>query len=82
VGDTLRLTEAGRKEAEQVVRKHRIWEVYLSRRLELPSDHVHRDAEAMEHALTEAAVTDLEEALGFPTVDPHGSPIPSKRAIS
>jgi manganese/zinc/iron transport system permease protein len=78
-GDTLRLTDAGREEAEQVVRKHRIWEVYLSRRLELPSDHVHRDAEAMEHALTEAAVTDLEEALGFPTVDPHGSPIPSRR---
>ena len=82
IGDTLRLTDAGRQEAEQVVRKHRIWEVYLSRRLELPSDHVHRDAEAMEHALTEAAVTDLEEALGFPTVDPHGSPIPSKRKAS
>lgn len=80
--DTLRLTEAGRKEAEQVVRKHRIWEVYLSRRLELPSDHVHRDAEAMEHALTEAAVTDLEEALGFPEVDPHGSRIPPRRAAS
>lgn len=79
-GDTLRLTEAGRVEAEQVVRKHRIWEVYLSRRLELPSDHVHRDAEAMEHALTEAAVTELEEALNFPAVDPHGSPIPSRRA--
>lgn len=78
-GDTLRLTEAGRKEAEQVVRKHRIWEVYLSRRLELPSDHVHRDAEAMEHALSEAAVTELEEALGFPALDPHGSPIPPRR---
>ncbi|HWN40868.1 MAG TPA: iron chelate uptake ABC transporter family permease subunit [Thermoanaerobaculia bacterium] len=81
-GDSLRLTDAGREEAEQVVRKHRIWEVYLSRRLELPSDHVHRDAEAMEHALTETAVTELEEALGFPTVDPHGSPIPSRRAAS
>lgn len=82
-GDALRLTEVGRKEAEQVVRKHRIWEVYLSRRLELPSDHVHRDAEAMEHALTEAAVTELEEALGFPTVDPHGSHIPPpRRAVS
>ncbi|HYN21117.1 MAG TPA: iron chelate uptake ABC transporter family permease subunit [Thermoanaerobaculia bacterium] len=79
-GDTLRLTPAGRSEAEQVVRKHRIWEVYLSRRLELPSDHVHRDAEAMEHALSEAAVADLETALGFPAVDPHGSPIPPRRA--
>lgn len=81
-GDALRLTPAGRAEAEQVVRKHRIWEVYLSRRLELPSDHVHRDAEAMEHTLSEAAVTDLEKALGYPEVDPHGSPIPQRRAAS
>lgn len=80
--DALRLTPAGRAEAEQVVRKHRIWEVYLSRRLELPSDHVHRDAEAMEHTLSEAAVTDLEKALGYPAVDPHGSPIPPRRAVS
>lgn len=79
-GDTLRLTPDGRREAEQVVRKHRIWEVYLTRRLELPSDHVHRDAEAMEHALTEAAVADLEEALGFPELDPHGSRIPPRRS--
>lgn len=81
-GDALRLTAAGRAEAEQVVRKHRIWEVYLSRRLELPSDHVHRDAEAMEHTLSEAAVADLEQAMGFPQLDPHGSPIPSRRAVS
>lgn len=78
-GDTLRLTPDGRSEAEQVVRKHRIWEVYLTRRLELPSDHVHRDAEAMEHTLSEAAVSDLEEALGFPELDPHGSRIPPRR---
>jgi manganese/zinc/iron transport system permease protein len=82
IGDTLRLTAAGRREAEQVVRKHRLWEVYLTRRLELPSDHVHRDAEAMEHTLSEAAVADLEEALGFPRVDPHGSPIPPRRTAS
>ncbi|HWM92585.1 MAG TPA: iron chelate uptake ABC transporter family permease subunit [Thermoanaerobaculia bacterium] len=80
IGDTLRLTPAGRKEAEQVVRKHRIWEVYLNRRLELPSDHVHRDAEAMEHTLSELAVAELEEALGFPESDPHGSPIPPRRS--
>ena len=81
-GDTLRLTPTGRAEAEQVVRKHRIWEVYLSRRLELPSDHVHRDAEAMEHTLSEAAVADLERAMGYPELDPHGSPIPPRRAAS
>lgn len=78
-GDSLRLTPGGLREAESVVRKHRLWEVYLNRRLELPSDHVHRDAEAMEHALTEKAVEALEELLGFPAEDPHGRTIPPRR---
>ncbi len=77
-GDALRLTPAGLVEAERLVRKHRLWEVYLTRRLELPPDHVHRDAEAMEHALSEAAVDDLDEMLGFPEVDPHGRRIPRR----
>lgn len=76
--DTLRLTPEGRREAAEVVRKHRLWELYLTRRLELPSDHVHRDAEAMEHALTEDAVAELEALLGYPEVDPHGRPIPAR----
>ena len=75
-GDAVRLSPRGLLEAEQVVRKHRLWELFLTRRLELPSDHVHRDAEAMEHALSEAAVAELDEALGFPEADPHGRPIP------
>jgi len=78
-GDDLRLTPQGLRAAESMVRKHRLWEVYLTRRLELPSDHVHRDAEAMEHALTETAVEALEELLGFPTADPHGRTIPPRR---
>lgn len=78
-GDALRLTEEGRAEAEKVVRKHRLWEVYLTRRLELPSDHVHRDAEAMEHALSDEAVNEIERLLDFPTLDPHGQPIPARR---
>lgn len=78
-GDSLRLTPGGRRKAEAVVRKHRLWEVYLTRRLELPSDHVHRDAEAMEHALSDDAVQRLEEQLGFPAVDPHGRSIPPRR---
>ena len=73
------LTADGLLAAERMVRKHRIWELYLTRRLDLPSDHVHRDAEAMEHALSDDAVRDLEKALGFPTVDPHGQPIPPQR---
>jgi Mn-dependent DtxR family transcriptional regulator len=70
------LTPAGLAAAERVVRKHRLWEVYLTRRLELPSDHVHRDAEQMEHALTERALDDLDASLGFPDLDPHGRNIP------
>lgn len=81
-GDALRLTRAGLAEAESVVRKHRLWELYLTRRLELPSDHVHRDAEAMEHALTDEAVERLEELLGFPATDPHGRPIPTRRSAA
>ena len=76
----MRLTERGLGAAETVVRKHRLWELYLTRRLELPSDHVHRDAEMMEHALTDEDVKALEELLGHPEADPHGRPIPPRRA--
>ncbi|MFN0149569.1 MAG: metal ABC transporter permease [bacterium] len=79
-GDDLRLTERGLAEAERVIRKHRLWEVYLARRLELPADHVHRDAEAMEHALSEDAVDEIERAFDYPSVDPHGRRIPPRRA--
>lgn len=78
-GDTLQLTAAGQMVAEEVVRKHRLWELYISRRLELPPDHLHRDAEAMEHALSDEALAEIEAKLGHPTVDPHGRPIPPRR---
>ncbi len=75
-GDALRLTTGGRQRAAAVVRKHRLWEVYLSRRLDLPQDHVHRDADDMEHALSDEAVDDLDARLGYPETDPHGQRIP------
>lgn len=75
-GDAVRLTEAGRGEAAGVVRRHRLWELYLARRLELPHDHVHRDAEAMEHVLSAEATEELARQLGDPATDPHGRPIP------
>ncbi|HMB52462.1 MAG TPA: iron chelate uptake ABC transporter family permease subunit [Thermoanaerobaculia bacterium] len=81
-GDALRLTGDGLVTAAGVVRKHRLWEVYLTRRLELPSDHVHRDAEAMEHALDDVAVAELDRLLGHPAVDPHGQPIPRPEALA
>ncbi len=62
----LALTPAGVRRAAAVLRKHRLWEVFLTRRLELPADHVHRDAEAMEHVLTDEAVDALDALLGHP----------------
>lgn len=72
----LRLTDRGLARAREIVRKHRLWELYLTRQLELAADHVHRDADAMEHTLSDEAVAVLDEKLGFPAVDPHGQPIP------
>ncbi len=74
--DGASLTDLGLERALRVVRKHRLWELYLSQRLELQSDHVHRDAEVMEHALDDATVGRIDELLGFPSRDPHGRAIP------
>jgi manganese/zinc/iron transport system permease protein len=74
--DGLRLYPPGIADAAGVVRRHRLWEVFLTRRLELAADHVHRDAEEMEHALSADALRRLDELLGYPSVDPHGRPIP------
>ncbi len=70
------LTPSGHAAAANVVRKHRLWELYLSRFLELASDHLHRDADAMEHSLSDADAARLEELLGHPELDPHGESIP------
>lgn len=75
------LTAAGREAAARIVRKHRLWELYLTRQLELASDHVHRDADAMEHTLSEEAVARLDEKLGWPEHDPHGRPIPREKGF-
>jgi manganese/zinc/iron transport system permease protein len=72
----IRLTEGGLQRAARVVRNHRIWELYLSQRLELADDHLHRDAEEMEHALDNEVLEQIDEALGRPATDPHGRPIP------
>jgi manganese/zinc/iron transport system permease protein len=71
-----RLTEAGRELARQIVRRHRLWELYLHQRLNLPADHVHPGAEAIEHILTPELEAALQRELGFPEQDPHNSPIP------
>jgi Mn-dependent DtxR family transcriptional regulator len=70
------LTAEGQQAATRVVRNHRLWELYLARRASYPTDHVHDDAERMEHWLTDAEAQTLRSQLGNPTVDPHGRRIP------
>jgi ABC-type Mn2+/Zn2+ transport system permease subunit/Mn-dependent DtxR family transcriptional regulator len=70
------LTPAGWRRACEIVRNHRLWELYLTNAASLAPDHVHEDAEAIEHILGEDTVRRLEERLQFARLDPHGKPIP------
>lgn len=72
------LTSSGRAEAKRIVRLHRLWELYLQEYLHLDPDHVHDDAEAMEHVITPEIEAQLDVLLGNPTIDPHQTQIPSK----
>ncbi len=74
----VRLTEAGRKVALEVLRHHRLLELYLAEVLGYSWDKVHEEAEELEHVISEEFEDRIDEALGFPTRDPHGHPIPSK----
>jgi len=71
------LTETGRKIALEVIRHHRLVELYLAEALGVPWDQVHAEAEKWEHILSEEVEARMDEALGFPTIDPHGAPIPA-----
>ncbi|RKN82571.1 metal-dependent transcriptional regulator [Ulvibacterium marinum] len=72
------LTEFGTKTALTLVRKHRLWEVFLVEKLDFSWDEVHEVAEQLEHVKSEKLVDRLDKHLGYPQVDPHGDPIPSK----
>jgi len=74
----VRLTEAGRKTALEVVRHHRLIELYLAEALGMPWDRVHDEAERLEHVISEDLEDRMDAVLGSPTVDPHGSPIPDR----
>jgi DtxR family Mn-dependent transcriptional regulator len=71
------LTESGRKIALEVIRHHRLLELYLAQTLGMPWDEVHAEAERLEHHLSEGMEARMDSVLGFPTRDPHGDPIPS-----
>ena len=71
------LTGSGRTAALEVIRHHRLLETYLATRLGMPWDEVHREAEVLEHHVSEALADRIAEELGHPERDPHGHPIPT-----
>jgi len=71
------LTKSGRAAALEVIRHHRLVETYLNRALGIPWDRVHKEAEKLEHVLSEYLEGYIDEYLGHPASDPHGSPIPA-----
>ena len=73
----VRLTAAGRARAAEIVRNHRLWELFLTNAANIAPDHVHDDAEKIEHVLGEDIVRQLERTLDQPTEDPHGRAIPA-----
>jgi DtxR family Mn-dependent transcriptional regulator len=70
------LTENGKLAAKMIVRKHRLWEVFLVEKLDFSWDEVHDVAEQLEHIKSEKLINKLDDFLGNPTEDPHGDPIP------
>jgi DtxR family Mn-dependent transcriptional regulator len=70
------LTETGRRVALEVLRHHRLLELFLSDSLGMPLDEVHAEADRLEHVLSEELEARIDAALGYPTHDPHGHPIP------
>lgn len=75
---SLLLTERGKKKALQIVRKHRLWEVFLVQKLSYKWNEVHALAEQLEHVDSEDLVNRLDAFLDHPAFDPHGDPIPDK----
>ena len=76
-GNLIFVTPSGWQRACAIVRNHRLWELYLTNAAQIAADHVHDDAEKIEHVLGEDVVRELERRLEYATKDPHGRPIPS-----
>lgn len=72
------LTELGRKTAANIIRKHRLWEVFLVEKLNFSWDEVHDVAEQLEHIKSPKLINELDAFLNYPKKDPHGDPIPDK----
>lgn len=74
----VQLTAFGKEKAGQLIRKHRLWEVFLVNTLGFDWDEVHKEADRLEHASSDELMDRLDEFLGFPETDPHGAFIPGK----
>ena len=77
-GAQLHLTTEGTSWAMHIVRAHRLWERYLVDEARMPLNKIHEEAQKREHSFTDAQLDELDAALGHPTRDPHGDPIPSR----
>lgn len=74
----VRVSEKGKDVALRVIRKHRLWEVFLVQKLKFKWDEVHEIAEQLEHIKSPLLIKRLDEFLGYPKYDPHGDPIPDE----
>jgi manganese/zinc/iron transport system permease protein len=81
LGDAATFTPQGWQRACEIVRNHRLWELYLTNAANIAADHVHEDAEIIEHVLGEETVLKLEKQLNYARQDPHGKLIPGLRDI-
>lgn len=72
------LTSKGKKTAIAILRKHRLWELFLMKSLGLGWEEVHSEAEYLEHQTTEFLINKIDDFLGNPKFDPHGEPIPQR----
>lgn len=73
------LTPAGEIYAKNMVRRHRIWELFLQQKIGMPWDKVHDEAHRLEHSSSDELIDRMEEILDFPEYDPHGDPIPDRK---
>lgn len=78
LGDTISLTAKGKVQAQSLVRAHRLWESYQVEHMGLTEGQIHDEADRLEHHLTDELLDEVDEKLGYPETDPHGSPIPKK----
>ncbi|MCH5599394.1 metal-dependent transcriptional regulator [Niabella ginsengisoli] len=75
------LTELGKRQAIEIIRKHRLWETFLYEKLQFTWDEVHEVAEQLEHIHSPKLIAQLEKFLGYPEFDPHGDAIPNAQGV-